>query len=79
MRETYGCGAVSSMFESAGLDDTEDQVRRALGTWVPAVSVVSVRVRHREDERSVEVGYQLPGGTVRTVEANFRSPEVAGG
>lgn len=78
MRSSYGCSLADEVFGAMPSEMADKEVRRAVGVWLPRLSVLSVSVAHSSDSyvrvALVSVAYQTPGGTEEEIALSFSTP-----
>lgn len=72
MRTDYGCGIVDDLFDPVSAMDPEQQVRVAMGKWLPRLTVTNVLVSSLGSQVRIEVTYRTPDGSTQQVAQAFQ-------
>ena len=74
MRTGYGCTLPDDLFSALPDNEPNRAIRQAINQWLPAITVLDVRVITSAPDVLVEVDYLVPGGTEQTMHASFTTP-----
>ena len=67
MRNDYGCGLAGSLFSPIEGTNAEQEIRKAMGLWLPRLTVTKVTVTTKGSELLAEVEYSTPDGSIQDV------------